>query len=395
MSSVKTLSLSDSTDQWKCPHCTTVNGSEKLNCEICLTQRPGVTLDDLRKEQEELEGTTGRAEPSLVNRFTSFITGKEPRWVCPRCTYSNNNRLHKCEVCNFKRIVSNKHSNNNNVTGSLSVGVGGVNEPSGSVVRRRSKRDGWFSRFIKDPLSSSDDEEGQSESTWDCAACTLKNPTRAKKCRACKTANPNFQEEPRSKRPSTSRDQRRNSDPGSPSEERNSHLAVSISLPPSPSSQPAKKPEMPAEIGWNCPRCRYNNLLSSRTCYVCSAGRPLTVSSVDAPSDAALGSEETHHRSDKPHIAASVAVTEKETNRKLPSSIALQQICSPRGEGGWGGPSFFASPSPTGVRNHTVSVREEHTRVQMEAVNNVTYSFPASGQSIFSCSYCAMQELTM
>lgn len=64
-------------DEWSCPTCTFLNGSIKLACQICLTERPH--------------------DHEIVIEDTNL-------WSCPQCTLQNEKKWSTCIACQYVQL---------------------------------------------------------------------------------------------------------------------------------------------------------------------------------------------------------------------------------------------------------------------------------------------------
>ena len=144
-------------DEWSCPHCTTVNSNNHLNCQSCLKYRPG-QKPDLRAEQEHLP-SSGVVKRSWTDRLREWFSAKPLEWTCPNCTCINGGYYTICNVCSFRR--QKEQPKKKKTDGSWSISS-------------------WFRK----------EKGGDGGAKWSCEYCTLENPEREKKCSACQQPRP-------------------------------------------------------------------------------------------------------------------------------------------------------------------------------------------------------------
>ena len=88
----------NSTTEWKCIYCTTVNTPDLVNCQSCFIRRQGLsklTADDLKPSS-----STNNKYNNFIDKFKSLISWKGKYiWDCPRCTSRVPSYLQVCTVC--------------------------------------------------------------------------------------------------------------------------------------------------------------------------------------------------------------------------------------------------------------------------------------------------------
>ena len=108
--------------EWTCCHCTFLNPDRNLNCGGCFQSKDKcLAFVEARKvfEERDYEKSYAGEEPrengrrtgtglSILTRIKRFFTGPRvppppKRWLCHRCTYSNNEILSKCEMCGVEK----------------------------------------------------------------------------------------------------------------------------------------------------------------------------------------------------------------------------------------------------------------------------------------------------
>ena len=174
--------------EWTCSQCTFVNPEGNQNCGVCaerkdkcVTSAEGSEVFDEgdyeksygNEQRRESGGGLARAIPSLLTRIKRFFTSSRAppppkRWVCPTCTYSNNDILRKCEMC-------------------------GVEKP-------RERRLIQWSFNVRPTWSPPSAEGGQPEKrgkshaeenrTWVCSHCNFSNNYLLPKCEVCLNDSP-------------------------------------------------------------------------------------------------------------------------------------------------------------------------------------------------------------
>ncbi len=77
---------------WRCGHCTLENATSTEVCVACGYSRPRVLSDEGVVEFQPKPGGS------------LFISGRELRWSCPRCSWQNDERFSLCKACGFKAL---------------------------------------------------------------------------------------------------------------------------------------------------------------------------------------------------------------------------------------------------------------------------------------------------
>ena len=174
--------------EWRCSQCTFLNPEGNQNCgvcserkDICVTSAEDSEVFDEgdfektygSEQRRESGGGLARAIPSILTRIKRFFTSSRAppppkRWMCPSCTYSNNDILRKCEMC-------------------------GAEKP-------RERRLIQWSFNVRQTWSPPSAEGGQPEKrsrshteehrTWVCSHCNFLNNSLLPKCEVCLNDSP-------------------------------------------------------------------------------------------------------------------------------------------------------------------------------------------------------------
>ena len=296
---------------WTCSSCTYENQLRSQYCSMCKRERrEGKDHDDpigrkqkrTKRVKKEDEEEIVPPETTVLDRLSSFSRSlfrlKSSHWICPECTYENNEADTKCAVCSLHKpdqSKADKQSNDNNttsITSSISSGIS--------------------SGFKK--LKKFFETESEVEVTgWTCSKCTFVNHPDLLECEQCGSA----ERHPLSLDPSML--------PTDDGEVLLGDPAVLRELLNKLENNPLHEYSLVDETDrWVCPACTYHNKGGKR-CDVCDRQRTIVTplnSSTDKPNDLDLMQQSS---SDQSQSVQEIQQHMETYARKVWKSIVDQQ----------------------------------------------------------------------